>query len=122
MEVDGERAARNWTAAASSSVAVARTGESKEDDAMGDGSIEIRSAAAPDLPGKRGGAARRIKKPCEIRIALTAAATFPFLIPMPIIPLHWFLGHLGEVTDPFIFAEEVGLVGTNTSTSTRQVA
>ena len=54
MEVDGERAARNLTAAASSSVAVAMTGESKGEDETGDGSIEVRSAAAPDLPGKAG--------------------------------------------------------------------
>ena len=55
VEVDGERAARNSTVAASSSVTVAMTGESKGDDDTGDGSVEIRSAAVPDLPG---GAAR----------------------------------------------------------------
>ena len=75
VEVDGERAARNSTVAASSSVTVAMTGESKGDDATGDGSVEIRSAAVPDLPGgaARGSPSRSVHEGCEYFILTPGA-------------------------------------------------
>ena len=65
VEVDGERAARILMVAASPNVAVAMTGGSKENDETGDGSVEIRKAAVPDLPGgaARGSPSRRGDRP-----------------------------------------------------------